>query len=59
MRALEFGDVNELRERWGSECDVAPLPESSYTRPNLVVTPHRFARRSHESASVLANEKEI
>lgn len=59
MRALEFGDINELRDRYGSVCDVAPLPEGTYTQPNLVITPHRCARHSSESGAVLANEKEI
>lgn len=59
MRALEFGEIGELRRRWGSVCDVAPLPESRYTQPNLVITPHRFACQSGSDRAVLANEKEI
>lgn len=59
MRALEFGEIGGLRRRWGTASDVAPLPESRYTQPNLVITPHRFAHQSGSGAAVLANEKEI
>ncbi len=38
LRALDFGPVEELRERFGSESDLRPLPPSSETFPNLVIT---------------------
>lgn len=59
MRALEFGEIGTLRERWGDLCDVAPLPSGSYTRPNIVVTPHRHACPPDASQRVLSNGKEI
>lgn len=37
LRALDFGDVDELRRRYGDLSDLAPLPPSSATSPNLVV----------------------
>ena len=36
LRALEFGPIDELREKHGDLCQVAPLPEPT-TSPNLVI----------------------
>lgn len=37
MRCLDFGDIAELREKYGDVCNVAPLPASDETRPSLVL----------------------
>ena len=29
LRALDFGDIDELREKYGDVADLAPLPDSS------------------------------
>lgn len=39
MRALDFDEIGTLRERYGEQADLAPLPSSAGTGPNLVVTP--------------------
>jgi DMSO reductase iron-sulfur subunit len=59
MRALGFGRIEDLRFEFGLERDVAPLPSSDYTKPNIVITPHRHARPSGSIYDILANEKEI
>lgn len=59
MRALEFGEIGELRAREGSLCDVAPLPPGDYTHPNIVIVPHRHACPSDAPQGVLSNGKEI
>jgi anaerobic dimethyl sulfoxide reductase subunit B (iron-sulfur subunit) len=46
MRALDFGDVAELRAKYGNVDAIEPLPESSITSPHLVITPHRHAQKS-------------
>ena len=33
LRALDFGEVGDLRARYGAVCDLAPLPPSSATSP--------------------------
>lgn len=40
-RALDFGDMDELREKYGSDLvsEVACLPEASATTPNLLIRP--------------------
>ena len=37
LRALDFGEVDDLRCRYGDAGDMPPLPDSSATSPNLVV----------------------
>lgn len=56
-RALEFGDLEELRAKYGTLAEVAPLPEASYTHPSLVITPHRNA--SPVGAGPVANPEEV
>ncbi len=58
-RALDFGPIEELRERYGDVCEVAPLPERRFTKPNLVIRPHHSARPSNDSAGCLANPREV
>ncbi len=46
MRAIEFGDVTELRAKYGKMDAIEPLPTASITKPSLVITPHRHAQAS-------------
>lgn len=39
QRALAFGDIEELRRRYGDRAHITPLPDPSTTRPNLVIRP--------------------
>lgn len=59
MRALDFGPIDALRRAYGRHCDGAPLPPGSYTRPNLVITPHRHGAAAAAGATGVANRKEI
>lgn len=44
MRALEFGELDELRAKYGDANAIAPLPSGAITDPAFVVTPHRNAQ---------------
>lgn len=44
QRAIEFGDIGELRRVHGTLAAVAPLPDPSATKPALVIKPPRKAR---------------
>lgn len=46
MRALEFGDITELRAKYGDTVEIEPLPTVDVTKPNLVIKPHRLAQVS-------------
>ncbi|HML20549.1 MAG TPA: dimethylsulfoxide reductase subunit B [Aggregatilinea sp.] len=44
MRALDFGELEELRAQYGTANEVAPLPPADITNPSFVMTPHRHAQ---------------
>jgi anaerobic dimethyl sulfoxide reductase subunit B len=46
MRALEFGDITELRRKHGNINAIEPLPDSNITYPALVIKPHRHSQES-------------
>ena len=58
-RALSFGEIVDLRQAPGGTADVAPLPNPSITRPNLVVLPHPKAKPSGSKAGAIGNPEEI
>lgn len=44
LRALDFGPIDDLQQRYGRERDLPPLPDATATAPNTVITaPHAFA----------------
>jgi len=43
MRALQFGDIEEFRQKYGGTVDIKGLPESGITSPNTVITPNQYA----------------
>jgi anaerobic dimethyl sulfoxide reductase subunit B (iron-sulfur subunit) len=46
MRAIEFGDLAELRAKYGQMNEVEPLPTANLTRPSIALTLHRHAQPS-------------
>ncbi|WP_413110785.1 DMSO/selenate family reductase complex B subunit [Thaumasiovibrio sp. DFM-14] len=59
QRAIEFGEIDKLREKYGNERDVAPLPDSRLTSPNLIVRTHRHAVSNQTSSGTLQNPQEV
>lgn len=55
MRALEFGELEELRAKHGDAQTIEPLPEYQYTEPALVITPHRHAVASGNDTGRILN----
>lgn len=43
-RAIEFGDIEELRRKHGTLDALAPMPSGEKTRPSLVIRPSKNAR---------------
>jgi DMSO reductase, iron-sulfur subunit len=43
MRALHFGDIDDLRKQLGGSADVKGLPDSRYTSPSLIINPKKEA----------------
>lgn len=44
MNAIEFGEIEELRKKYGKVAQIKGMPSASTTKPNLVITPHRDAK---------------
>ena len=43
MRALDYGELEALQEKYGNINDTDGLPSSKITKPALVITPHKNA----------------
>lgn len=41
LRVIEFGDIDELRAKHGETADTVGMPDSSITKPSIVILPHR------------------
>ncbi len=59
MRALDFGDLDDLRKKYGGTDRVFPLPDAADARPALVVKPHPAAARANKDNAEVANWEEI
>lgn len=58
LRALDFGTVEEMSAK-GDRANIAPLPESSYTRPNLYIKPCDEARPAGSADGSVTNVREV
>jgi anaerobic dimethyl sulfoxide reductase subunit B (iron-sulfur subunit) len=58
MRAIEFGELDELRAKYGTVNAVEPLPEAKYTSPSLVITPHKNSQISGTGTGRILNLSE-
>jgi len=58
-RALEVGELSELRARYGTLAEIAPLPEAHFTEPALVIKPNAKTKSVATREGHLANPKEI
>ena len=59
MRALDFGDLNELQARYGTTAAVYPLPSPSLTQPSIVIKAHPDARRATVETARIVNLEEV
>jgi anaerobic dimethyl sulfoxide reductase subunit B (iron-sulfur subunit) len=58
-RALDWGDLDQLRRRYGSEDGVFPLPDASLCGPSIVVRVHRQAAGMKDRNPEVANWEEL
>lgn len=58
-RALHFGDLTELQQKYGNISAIEPLPDPSLTEPSLVLKPNRDAQPSGSRTGEIANPEEI
>lgn len=59
LRALEFGPIDELRSEHEGTDSVPPMPEASYTNPNIVVKECPAAKLAENKAGLVANTLEV
>ena len=59
MRCLSFGELEDLEAEHGDVHGVYPLPDESLTKPAIVITPHKDARRAGTEATETANREEL
>jgi anaerobic dimethyl sulfoxide reductase subunit B (iron-sulfur subunit) len=60
LRALEFGELDELRAKHGNVDAIEPLPEASLTRPAVVIALHKHAQLSGTwTGSILSLPEEV
>lgn len=59
MRVLDYGELSELRAKYGSEDSVEPLPPSDITYPSVVITPHRDAQKSGTGTGKILTLEEV
>jgi anaerobic dimethyl sulfoxide reductase subunit B len=59
MRVLDFGELEILREKYGSENEVFPLPQKRFTDPALVIKPHPARNKTGEHKPLIANIEEV
>ena len=59
LRALDFGEISELRQKYGEMADIAPLPSADETKPNIVITEPVNAKPAGDATGSVLNEREI
>lgn len=59
LRALEFGELDTLREQYGDVAAVFPLPPAEATRPAIVFNAHRDAARAEAEGARISNQDEV
>jgi len=55
MRCLDYGDLDELRAKYGDQVEIEPLPTASITKPALVITPHKHAQATGTGTGRILN----
>ena len=58
-RALEVGELSELRAKYGDLAEVAPLPEAKLPEPALIIKPNAKTKPVSAKAGQLANPEEV
>lgn len=59
LRALDFGEIEELRSRHGELAAIAPMPPSDQTKPNIVITTCPAAKEPGDTTGSVMNEGEV
>lgn len=59
MRCLDFGELEELRAKYGAVAQIAPLPDAETTGPAFVVTPHKDSQVKRANGRLVNFPEEV
>ncbi len=59
QRALQFGNIKDLREKFSGTASIAPLPDGSFTNPNIIIVPCAQTRPSNDTEGKILNPLEV
>lgn len=59
MRALDYGELSELHEKYGNIDQVHPMPDGGLTEPSLVIKPHPESENAEVNKARVANLEEV
>ncbi|MDZ7844401.1 MAG: DMSO/selenate family reductase complex B subunit [Anaerolineales bacterium] len=59
QRALDIGELEELKKKYGDVNAIEPLPDGQYTKPAIVITPHPDSQKSGEGTGKILNPMEV
>ena len=60
LRALEFGDIEELRAKHaGTVAGIAPMPSPDETTPSIAILPCPAAKEPGDTTGAIANGQEV
>ncbi len=55
MRAIDYGELEDLRQKYGDIDAIEPLPLDRYTHPSVVITPNKHAQLSGTGTGKIQN----
>lgn len=58
-RALDFGEYDLLRHKYGEGTHIHPLPDPEITGPSILIHPHRDALKEANRTAKISNQEEI
>lgn len=58
-RSLDFGELDEMRHKYGTENAIEPLPVARFTSPAIVITPHRHSQPSGQGTGKILGMGEV
>lgn len=59
LRALEFGEIEDLRAKYGDTAAIAPMPSPDETQPNIAIKACDAAKEPGDSTGAIVNVMEV
>lgn len=59
MRALDYGELHDLRTKHGNVNNIEPLPSADISHPAIVITPHKNSQPSGHGTGKIIKLEEV